>query len=133
MVIPSVYSFNILDYNAPEFKGQTDYFHKVQLKDESNRIFSDNITYYFVGLCKFATVKDKSEKVAPIIRWLELLTTIGNSTDQNYGAEDQGVGQGLNEGKRQLVLNMLTEGFDLETIARISGFNRQEIIGMRQQ
>lgn len=90
-VIPSVYSFNILDYNVPEFRGYTGYFHKVQLKDESNRIFSNKMTYYFVELCKFAAVKDKSGKVAPISRWLELLTTIGNSTDQNYGAEEQGI------------------------------------------
>ena len=40
--------------------------------------------------------------------------------------------EGLNEGKRQLVQNMLTEGIDLETIARISGLNHEEIAEMQQ-
>ena len=189
--IPSVYSFNLLDYNAPEFRGNSRYFHKVMLKDEANKIFSDKTSYFFVELCKFAAVKDKTPDNAPMRRWLELLTSIGGSTNRDYGAEEQGVFrkfieecriakltnmerkeykksvleykdvqgaiicaredgveegfekgleqgvekgrmEGLNEGKRQLVQNMLTEGIDLETIARISGLNHEEIIGMQQ-
>ena len=89
--IPDVYSFNLLDYNAPEFKGNDRFFHKVMLKDETNKIFSDRTTYFFVELCKFAAVKDKTLDNAPMRRWLELLTSIGGSTNRDYGAEEQGV------------------------------------------
>ncbi|MBR4919653.1 MAG: Rpn family recombination-promoting nuclease/putative transposase [Bacteroidales bacterium] len=89
--IPDVYSFNLLDYNAPEFKGNDRFFHKVMLKDETNEIFSDRTTYFFVELCKFAAVKDKTLDNAPMRRWLELLTSIGDSTNRDYGAEEQGV------------------------------------------
>ena len=89
--IPSVYSFNLLDYNAPEFRGNDRYFHKVMLKDEADRIFSDKTTFFFVELCKFAAVKDKTSDNAPMRRWLELLTSIGGSTNRDYGAEEQGV------------------------------------------
>ena len=200
--IPSVYSFNLLDYNAPEFRGNDHYFHKVMLKDETNKIFSDKTTYFFVELCKFAAVKDKILDNAHMRRWLELLTSIGGSTNRDYGAEEQGVFrkfieecritklnnmerkeykksvleykdvqgaiicaredgieegfekgmekgleqgleqgvkkgrmEGLNEGKmaekRQLALNMITEGIAIETIARISGLSSEEIKALR--
>lgn len=89
--IPSVYSFNLLDYNAPEFRGNNSYFHKVMLKEETNKIFSDKTSYFFVELCKFAAVKDMTSDNAPMRRWLELLTSIGGSTNRDYGAEEQGV------------------------------------------
>ena len=89
--IPSVYSFNLLDYNAPEFRGNDRYFHKVMLKDETNKIFSDKTTFFFVELCKFAAVKDKSSDSSPMHKWLELLTSIAGSTDQDYGASEKGV------------------------------------------
>ena len=189
--IPYIYSFNILDYCASEFDRCDNFFHKVQLKNERNEIFSDKTTYYFVELPKFAAVKEKGSDGSPMHKWLELLTSIAGSTDQDYGASEKGVFrklieeckisklsnmereeyeksifdyedvqdaiacaredgveegfeqgleqgvkkgrmEGLDEGKRQLVRNMLTEGIDLKTIARISGLNHEEIIGMQQ-
>ena len=189
--IPYIYSFNILDYCASEFDRCDNFFHKVQLKNERNEIFSDKTTYYFVELPKFAAVKEKGSDGSPMHKWLELLTSIASSTDQDYGASEKGVFrklieeckisklsnmereeyeksifdyedvrdaiacaredgveegfeqgleqgvkkgrmEGLDEGKRQLVRNMLTEGIDLKTIARISGLNHEEIIGMQQ-
>ena len=89
--IPYIYSFNILDYCAAEFDRCGNFFHKVQLKNEHNEIFSDKITYYFVELPKFAAVKDKSSDSSPMHKWLELLTSIAGSTDQDYGASEKGV------------------------------------------
>ena len=61
------------------------------LKDETNKIFSDKTTFFFVELCKFAAVKDKSSDSSPMHKWLELLTSIAGSTDQDYGASEKGV------------------------------------------
>ncbi|MBR0304487.1 MAG: PD-(D/E)XK nuclease family transposase [Bacteroidales bacterium] len=53
-IIPPVYSFNILDYNAPEFMGREECFWAVHLKDNQNRIFSKKIILFFMELTKFA-------------------------------------------------------------------------------
>lgn len=145
-----------------------------------NEIFCNKTTYYFVELPKFAAVKDKGSEDSLMHKWLDVLTSIASSTDQDYGSAEKGVFQklieeckisklsnmekeeyeksifeyedvqdaiacaredgveegrleGLCEGKRQLVRNMFTEGFDLETIARISGLKHEEILGMQQQ
>ena len=186
--IPYIYSFNILDYRASEFGNCGNFFHKVQLKNEHNEIFSDKTTYYFVELPKFAAVKEKGSEGSSMHKWLELLTSIAGSTDQDYGATEGGVfrklieeckisklsnmereeyeksifeyedvrdaiacaredgveegfergiekglKQGLEQGKQQLVLNMLVEGIELETIVRISGLTHEEILAMQRQ
>ena len=52
--VPKVYSFNIMSYDMPEFKGKKRFFSKVYHKDDDNDIFTKNIVYYFVELSKFA-------------------------------------------------------------------------------
>ena len=52
--VPKIYSFNIMSYNMPEFKGRDRFFWKIYHKDDDNKIFSKNIVYYFVELSKFA-------------------------------------------------------------------------------
>ena len=52
--VPKIYSFNIMSYNMPEFKGKKRFFSKIYQKDDDNDIFSKNIVYYFVELSKFA-------------------------------------------------------------------------------
>ena len=52
--VPKIYSFNIMSYDMPEFKGKKRFFSKIYQKDDDNDIFSKNIVYYFVELSKFA-------------------------------------------------------------------------------
>ena len=52
--VPRVYSFNMMSYNLPEFKGRGNFFWKVCLKDDDNEIFTKNTAYYFIELSKFA-------------------------------------------------------------------------------
>ncbi|MBQ3733085.1 MAG: Rpn family recombination-promoting nuclease/putative transposase [Bacteroidales bacterium] len=52
--VPKIYSFNIMSYNMPEFKGKKRFFSKIYHKDDDNDIFTKNIVYYFVELSKFA-------------------------------------------------------------------------------
>ena len=52
--VPKIYSFNIMSYDMPEFKGKKRFFSKIYHKDDDNDIFTKNIVYYFVELSKFA-------------------------------------------------------------------------------
>ena len=52
--VPKIYSFNIMSYDMPEFRGKRRFFSKVYHKDDDNDIFTKNIVYYFVELSKFA-------------------------------------------------------------------------------
>lgn len=111
--IPYIYSFNILDYCASEFDRCDNFFHKVQLKNERNEIFSDKTTYYFVELPKFAAVKEKGSDGSPMHKWLELLTSIASSTDQDYGASEKGVFRKLiEECKISKLSNMEREEYE---------------------
>ncbi len=58
-----VVSFNILDYDSPDFRDRNAYFHTVWLKDDLNEIFSDKMCLCFLELSKFAalTKPDASE------------------------------------------------------------------------
>ena len=52
--VPRVYSFNLMSYNMPEFKGRDRFFWKIYPKDDENEIFSKKNVFYFVELSKFA-------------------------------------------------------------------------------
>ena len=98
---------------ASEFDRCDNFFHKVQLKNERNEIFSDKTTYYFVELPKFAAVKDKGSDGSPMHKWLELLTSIASSTDQDYGASEKGVFRKLiEECKISKLSNMEREEYE---------------------
>ena len=66
-IIPPVYSFNILDYNAPEFMGREECFWAVHLKDNQNRIFSKKIILFFMELTKFAA--QFPDEKSPAYKW----------------------------------------------------------------
>ena len=55
--IPTVISFNILDYDSNEFSRYEDAFHIVKLKDEKNAVYSEKTVFCFLELTKFAARK----------------------------------------------------------------------------
>lgn len=87
-IIPRVYSFNLLDYNAVEFRDNTNYFHKIMLKDESDKIFYNKKVYYFLELRKFAAVKNKLLPDTPLTNWLRMLTSISDLTESGFTAAE---------------------------------------------
>lgn len=89
-IIPRVYSFNLLDYNTPEFKENNHFFHKVMLKDETDKIFYSKEVFYFLELRKFAAVKNKDLEDTPLTNWLRMLTSIANLTENGI-AKAEGV------------------------------------------
>lgn len=83
-IIPRVYSFNLLDYNALEFRDSPNYFHKIMLKDETDKIFYNKEVYYFLELRKFAAVKNKLLPDTPLTNWLRMLTSISDLTESGF-------------------------------------------------
>jgi len=204
--VPKIYSFNIMSYDMPEFKGKKRFFSRVYHKDDDNDIFTKNIVYYFVELSKFAAqleTLDMSDErnlilymftnvvymqqedvnaLTPMqMRFYEecQISNFTNMEKQDYvkslmdypsvhemveceraeakeegiqigiqlGIEQgmqQGIQQGREEGreegraegreveKRQLARNMLAEGLEPATVAKISGLTEGEILALMQ-
>lgn len=74
--IPKVYSINILNFNADEFKGKEDYFWTIQLKNENNEVFSKKITLIYIELNKFAARNKTIEFDDELQKWLYLMKNI---------------------------------------------------------
>ena len=74
--IPKVYSINILDFDADEFKSRAGYFWPVRLKDADNEIFSEKFTLIFIELNKFAARNKSQELSDELQQWLYLLKNI---------------------------------------------------------
>ena len=74
--IPTIYSFNLLDFNADELHHRERFFWKIQLKDDDNEIFSKKITLFFVELTKLANRKQGDILGGDMQQWLYLLKNI---------------------------------------------------------
>ena len=72
--VTGVYSLNIAAYNMPEFKGKKNFFWKVYLKDDQNKIFSKKNVLYFVELSKFAAQLETLDMADERNHWLYMLT-----------------------------------------------------------
>ncbi len=58
----------------PEFKGKKNFFWKVYLKDDQNKIFSKKNVLYFVELSKFAAQLETLDMADERNHWLYMLT-----------------------------------------------------------
>ena len=72
--VKGVYSLNIVTYNMPEFKGNGNFFWRVYLKDDRNKIFSKKNVLYFVELSKFAAQLETLDMADERNHWLYMLT-----------------------------------------------------------
>lgn len=72
--VKGVYSLNIVAYNMPEFKGNGNFFWRVYLKDDRNKIFSKKNVLYFVELSKFAAQLETLDMADERNHWLYMLT-----------------------------------------------------------
>ena len=71
-----MYSINILNFNADEFKGKEDYFWTIQLKNKNNEVFSKKITLIYIELNKFAARNKTIEFDDELQKWLYLMKNI---------------------------------------------------------
>ena len=74
--VPKIFSFNIMSYDMPEFRGKERFFSKIYQKDDDNNIFSKNIVYYFVELSKFAAQLDTLDMSDERNRILYMFTNV---------------------------------------------------------
>ena len=72
--VKGVYSLNIMAYNMAEFKGKKNFFWRVYLKDDQNKIFSKKNVLYFVELSKFAAQLETLDLADERNHWLYMLT-----------------------------------------------------------
>ena len=91
--IPTVISFNIMDYDSKEFNHYEDAFHIVKLKDEKNAVYTEKTVFCFLELTKFAAqnigqlkdvvFKDEGKK------WAFILKNMHKMVEQDLSGEDE--------------------------------------------
>ena len=86
--IPKVYSINILDFDADEFKSRAGYFWPVRLKDADNEIFSEKFTLIFIELNKFAARNKSQELSDELQQWLYLLKNMQDMDESDFRRQD---------------------------------------------
>ena len=91
--IPTVISFNIMDYDSNEFSHYEDAFHIVKLKDEKNAVYSEKTVFCFLELTKFAAqnigqMKDVVFKDEGM-KWAFILENMHKMGEQDLSGEDE--------------------------------------------
>jgi predicted transposase/invertase (TIGR01784 family) len=75
--LAAVYTIGILDFIFEEDKEDKEYIHRVQLKDQNNKVFYDKLTFIYIELPKFEknvdTLETKIEKWLYVFRYLAKL------------------------------------------------------------
>ena len=95
--IPTVISFNILDYDSNEFSRYEDAFHIVKLKDEKIAVYSEKTVFCFLELTKFAAqnigqLKDVVFKDEGM-KWAFILKNMHKMGEQDLSEEDEMIQQ----------------------------------------
>lgn len=108
---PTVYSVNLLDFQPDVFPENEEYFWKVMLKDNANRIFSKKLLLFFFKLSNFAaqsTVKRESFENG-MVKWLYYLKNIQNMSEQDLENEEDPVFKKLLEECKYSNLNNMEQ------------------------
>jgi predicted transposase/invertase (TIGR01784 family) len=75
--LSAVYTIGILDFIFEEDKDDKDYIHRVQLKNQRNKVFYDKLTFIYIELPKFEktleNLETKMEKWLYVFRYLAKL------------------------------------------------------------
>lgn len=98
--IPTVISFNIMDYNSDEFAHSDKAFHIVKLKDDENRVYSEKKIFCFLELSKFAASNIGQLKDINFLddreKWAFILKNMHQMEEQDLSGENE-IFQGLFE------------------------------------
>lgn len=87
---PTVYSVNLLDFQPDVFPENDEYFWKVMLKDNANRIFSRKLLIFFFKLSNFAaqSTEKREHFENGMVKWLYYLKNIQNMGEQDMENEE---------------------------------------------
>ncbi|MGH9838876.1 MAG: Rpn family recombination-promoting nuclease/putative transposase [Blastocatellia bacterium] len=104
--LAAVYLVGILDFVFAEDKDDTEVCHRVQLKDQVNRVFYDKLTLIYLEMPKFLKTEDELETTFD--KWLYVLKHLPHLTDRPAKLQER-------------VFSKLLEA------AEIGKFNREEL------
>ncbi len=78
--LAAVYLVGILDFVFAEDKDDDEVCHRVQLKDQANRVFYDKLTFIYLEMPKFSKSEDELETTFD--KWLYVLKHLPELTDR---------------------------------------------------
>ena len=91
--IPTVISFNIMDYDSDEFVHSEKAFHIVKLKDDENVVYSEKKVFCFLELSKFAAQNIGQLKNINFLddkqKWAFILKNMHQMNEQDLSDEDE--------------------------------------------
>ena len=91
--IPTVISFNIMDYDSDEFIHSDKAFHIVKLKDDENVVYSEKKVFCFLELSKFAAQNIGQLKGINFLddsqKWAFSLKNMHQMEEQDLSGEDE--------------------------------------------
>ena len=91
--IPTVISFNIMDYDSDEFIHSDKAFHIVKLKDDENVVYSEKKVFCFLELSKFAAQNIGQLKDINFLddsqKWAFVLKNMHQMEEQDLSGEDE--------------------------------------------
>ena len=91
--IPSVISFNIMDYDSDEFIHSDKAFHIVKLKDDENVVYSEKKVFCFLELSKFAAQNIGQLKDIKFLddrqKWAFVLKNMHQMDEQDLSGESE--------------------------------------------
>ena len=91
--IPTVISFNIMDYDSDEFIHSDKAFHIVKLKDDENVVYSEKKVFFFLELSKFAAQNIGQLKGINFLddsqKWAFSLKNMHQMEEQDLSGEDE--------------------------------------------
>lgn len=102
-----VYLIGILDFVFAEDKNDTEVCHRVQLKDQLNRVFYDKLLLIYLEMPKFNKTEDELE--TPFDKWLYVLKHLPHLTERPAKLQERIFGK-------------------LLEVAEVGRFNRQELL-----
>ena len=108
---PTVYSVNLLDFQPDVFPENGEYFWKVMLKDNDNRIFSRKMLLFFFKLSNFAaqTTENRKDFENGMVKWLYYLKNIQNMNRHDLENEEDPVFRKLLEECKYSNLNNMEQ------------------------
>ena len=91
--IPTVISFNMMDYDSDEFIHSEKAFHIVKLKDDENVVYSEKKVFCFLELSKFAAQNIGQLKDINFLddrhKWAFILKNMHQMNEQDLSDEDE--------------------------------------------
>ena len=108
---PTVYSVNLLDFQPDVFPENEEYFWKVMLKDNANRIFSKKLLLFFFKLSNFAAQSKERRKDFEngMVKWLYYLKNIQDMGEQDLENEEDPIFRKLLEECKYSNLNNMEQ------------------------